>query len=350
MSRVPAVILFVTAIFFGSVATAFSGERSDGEQRIKRAVYAEGKLWLLTEKGQLSTIREGENRRFDERSPLPSLDICVQNGHPVEAACETAECDTWSIRRHLDAGWSLVDYVKSEGEKFVALECESESVGILTSRSFIQSIESRQTSISLTDQFSPYVSSMQLLVIASELFVGLDRGEWGGGLRQISLHSGPVVTVGRRASDEICSGPLNTNCDPVTGIAVEPWKPQCAVIAIGLMHLMAHGRLDEVCGDTVRSLYSRLPEGEWATAERRKIIDSIPFYGLVNAQNALWTVGLDGIYRIEETGVTRIASLPKYESVDGVKVNFDFPDLVLLLETISSPRPEDGAVPMIVAR
>jgi hypothetical protein len=95
------------------------------------------------------------------------------------------------------------------------------------------------------------------------------------------------VVVEKTSSNDLCSGPLNTGCDPVNGIAIEPWKPDCVTIAIGLVHLMAHGRLVEVCGDNMRTLYSKPFEQELFSD--RKIIDSVPFSGIVNAGDVLWT-------------------------------------------------------------
>jgi len=35
-----------------------------------------------------------------------------------------------------------------------------------------------------------------------------------------------VSAIERNTSGELCGGPLNTECDPVNGIAAEPQKPE----------------------------------------------------------------------------------------------------------------------------
>jgi hypothetical protein len=323
-------------------------QRPSEEQRIKRAVFAEGKLWLLSDSGVVSTISEGSDKRFKEVLGEAVLDMCLQDLHPIALTCETRTCDSWAILRHSADGWSTVDSVKSEGEKLVAILCEPDSVAILASRSFIRSKGDQQTSIALSEEISPTFSPIQLLEVPDGLFLGKNIGEWGGGLWRIDRHTGQVLAIDRRSSNVLCSGPLNRDCDPVTGIAIEPWKPDCVVIAIGLVHFMSHGRLVEVCGDDVRTLYSKPHEEELASD--RHIVDSVPFYGMANSEDALWTAGTDGIYRIDANGVSYLEPLPKCEWIDGVEVNFDLPHLAIVLETISAGRSVRRAIPMVVAR
>src|SRR6185437_3906330 len=94
-----------------------------------------------------------------------------------------------------------------------------------------------------------------IFATASDVFVGLNEGEWGGGLRRIHRQTGDVIVVQRNASGELCGGPLNTDCDPVNGIISDPWAEDCVVLSIGLVHFAPHGRIDEVCGDRVKRLY-----------------------------------------------------------------------------------------------
>src|SRR5262249_54436131 len=48
------------------------------------------------------------------------------------------------------------------------------------------------------------------------IYVGFNNGEFGGGLQNIDLTTGTVVEIERRDSKNLCSGPLNRECDPVT--------------------------------------------------------------------------------------------------------------------------------------
>jgi hypothetical protein len=202
----------------------------------------------------------------------------------------------------------------------------------------------------LANEIRPQLQ-LSMLETNDALFVGANAGEWGGGLRRIDRNNGQIVSVDRRSSTEICSGPLNTNCDPVNGIAAEPWKTNCVAVAIGLVHFMTSGRIVEVCGDDVQSLYEKpyVSEDE-GPQDGSETHDTVPFFGMVGSGGVLWTAGLDGIYRIDVTGVTRVSPLPKFKHADGIAVSFDVPHLVVVLSHISGKASVSGAEPMLVSR
>jgi len=79
------------------------------------------------------------------------------------------------------------------------------------------------------------------------LFAGFNKGEWGGGMVAIDLASGRVSPVEARKSAELCAGPLNGGCDPVTGVVPDPDHPQCVLASIGLSHMLMQGRIIRAC-------------------------------------------------------------------------------------------------------
>src|SRR5262249_29218718 len=105
--------------------------------------------------------------------------------------------------------------------------------------------------------------------------VGLERGEWGGGLQRIDRRTGAVTTVESNASGELCGGPLNSDCDPVTAMVASPFGRDCVIAAVGLLHLTSHGRLVEVCGASVRRLFAR-PYGEQRPWRGHKMNEPFP--------------------------------------------------------------------------
>jgi hypothetical protein len=52
---------------------------------------------------------------------------------------------------------------------------------------------------------------------AESIYVGFNVGEWGGGLQRVDLKTGAVADIERRDTKDLCAGPLNRECDPVTG-------------------------------------------------------------------------------------------------------------------------------------
>ena len=57
-----------------------------------------------------------------------------------------------------------------------------------------------------------------LLADGRTLYLGFNNGEWGGGMQRIDLTTGAVDRVDRRETGSLCADPLNSACDPVTGV------------------------------------------------------------------------------------------------------------------------------------
>ena len=79
-----------------------------------RAVFAGGRLWVLSDAGQLSSITEGKDTRVEESLPEPALDLCPQDGHPAVITCEPEGCKNWTLRRWATGKWSVEATVKTE--------------------------------------------------------------------------------------------------------------------------------------------------------------------------------------------------------------------------------------------
>jgi len=225
-------------------------------------------------------------------------------------------------------------------------------VMLLTTNRLIDASSGKQSAVALSEKLQVGLVT-SVLVTADQVYVGTNRGEWGGGLRRIDRRSGRVTVIEQNTTWDPCSGPLNAECDPVNGIAAEPWNPGCIAVAIGLVHLSPRGRIVEVCRDRVQRLYYR-PSGEEASGQLKKPGDepfqTVAFFGLTREGNALWAAGIDGIYRIENGATERSAPLPSFKKIGDFRVSFDLPHLVVVLTNINQRRSLSGAVPMLVPR
>jgi hypothetical protein len=350
MKRQSPLAIIAVSLLSVAFAAGFAEPGCGRDAHIKRGIFAQHKLWVLSDTGELSVIDEHGDSLAIEGAPESALDLCKQNGKPVLITCRKGNCEAWKIWRMTANHWSVEDSVPADGDKLVGLSCSSDGIGILTSRRLIELKSGGSVGLALSDEVAPkLVASM--LQTPNRLFVGMNAGEWGGGLRSVDRKTGEVAVIDRRISNDICSGPLNTACDPVNGVAVEPWKSNCLVAAIGLVHFMPHGRLIEVCGNEVRTIYSH-PFFDKGTPpdETTGPLGTIAFFGLVQSRNVLWSAGLDGIYRIDSRGVVRVSPLPKFTRVKEIRVSFELPHLVIILTSISAMMSVSGPQPMIIAR
>lgn len=321
--------------------------------RVVRAEFIADRLWIRTHDYQLWTVDEatGETRRLPV--PSPALDICRASGRPVIV---TQGADHWSLLEYTDSRWSPIGQVRKSGEPLVGLACDDDGVNLLTTRRLVQF----SNGTSITVRLSPIrVPSMQRRTVGSTpraIFVGFALGEWGGGLMRIDRATGQVTDLRSNVSGERCGGPLNPECDPVTGVVQRPGAHDCAIAAAGLMYGFFRGRLIEVCGASIRTFYlgpcpepqhfdgSTAPDGEPYCTE--------VWGGVVRAGNHLVAVGNNGLSRIDAEG--RLQSrepLPPFKSYGPFLLAF-IPDAVIVGDpTFRPPHPYfDGSAVNIVGR
>lgn len=347
-------ILLSAALLFLGTCVAHAGELPQPSQAnsISRAVFGDGRLWLLTDDGAVSAITPGAKLRLPGKLPDRVLDLCATGGVVQLLTCPREGCGTWSLRRLEGGHWDVIASVASNGEPVVAAQCVRPGAMTVLSSGRLVEIEPHATRAVALSGRLPIEGVASMHATQADVFVGINAGEWGGGLRRIDRQTGKVDAIDRRGH-ELCSGPLNGDCDPVNAIVDDPWKDGCLVVAIGLVHFAPHGRLDEICGDHVDRLWFRAFPTEGR--ERKPLPGEEPFrteafFGLARSGSALMAVGLDGLYRFQGHGEPMRMPLPEFETIDGVAVSFALPDVVLVLTGINQRRSLSGTVPLLVPR
>ena len=349
-SSLAGLILIGLALPFASGAAALQPRRFNQEDSLTRAMFAEGRLWLLSDAGELSTITEGADARVEAHLPEPVLDICTRDGHIEALTGAAADCKTWTIRRWAGGSWSAVTAVATQGDGLVGIDCAPKLTTVLTTRRLIESTDAGQKTVNLSETLEK-MGVTSVLVTTDQIFVGVNRGEWGGGLRRIERRTGKLTIVEKNASGELCGGPLNTDCDPVNGIAPEPWKAGCVAAAIGLVHFSPHGRIVEICGDRVRRTYFRPYKGSKKMRPGEdEPYETVAFFGLARVKDELWASGIDGLHRLKGEQAPTIVSLPKFKSIGNISVSFDLPGAILVLTSVNRRLSISGQVPMLVPR
>jgi hypothetical protein len=183
--------------------------------------------------------------------------------------------------------------------------------------------------------------------IGNSVYVGTNIGEWGGGLQRVDLKTGAVVSVERRDTKELCDGPLNSDCDPVTGVIPDPRTNDCVLVAIGLVHFLSHGRILRVCGDQVSVVFEHSRTEEVNT---RKLEESDAFYGLASADGGFWAVTPGALYRFGADGKTHVQyPFPKLHPESGVYMNRDLPGAIVIRTDVNWAVSVSGYTPLVVA-
>lgn len=330
-------------------------ERERGEEPGRRsdvgaALFADGRLWLGTD-GALASVAPGERSLRRENAGAPLIAICAGAGGLRALTGDPRKDRGWTLRRWKAGRWIVERVVGSEGDSVFGLSCDGREAIVLTDKRIIEAGPSGVRSLALSGEpRRPRVKAV-IRETPGHVFVGLNSGEWGGGLIRIDRKSGRVETIERNATGELCDGPLNTACDPVHGIAVIPWKPDCVAAAVGLVHMLPRGRVAEICGDKVEQLFATAPDRHSDAAEAATGgYGSVPFFGIAAAGDSLLAAGSDGLYLLGPKGLVERRPWPRFEEIDGLLVSFALPDVVLVITTINGRASLGGAAPILVPR
>lgn len=318
---------------------------------ITSAVFANERLWLLQDDGALVNLEPNGSSIVPVNLDGKVLAICrAEDG--IAALVERT--DSWAIELGSSRDWDEQTTVPTNGETLIAMACGNgrESAVLVTNRRLVRVVESDVQAVSLSNTIEPPYVTATALAADNFVWLGLNNGEWGGGLARISLNDGQVSIIQSNRSGELCGGPLNTECDPVNGLAVSPWRPECVVAAIGLVHMMAHGRIVEICGGNVDRRYFKPfdPQPPRNELDNGEPASTVAFFGLASSNRELVAVGLDGIYQFDASGKARHQNLPDFRDIDGYRVSFDIPGVALVLTEVNARASLSGSVPLLAVR
>ncbi|HXN24677.1 MAG TPA: hypothetical protein VOA41_18240 [Candidatus Dormibacteraeota bacterium] len=179
------------------------------------------------------------------------------------------------------------------------------------------------------------------------IYVGVNRGEWGGGLQRVNVQTGVVTNVERRDTKDLCGGPLNSDCDPVTGVISDPQKDDCVLAAVGLVHLsISKGQILRVCGDRVTPIAEKPATG--GIGGKMKMTEA--FYGLAPAgDSCFWGITWRALYRFAVDGkLEREYPLPKLKPVSGVYLSRELPGVIVVRTDVNWAVSTSGYTPLLV--
>ena len=182
----------------------------------------------------------------------------------------------------------------------------------------------------------------------STVYMGFNTGEWGGGLQRVDLRSGTVTDVERRDTKELCAGPLNSDCDPVTGVIPDPRNKDCVLAAVGLVHMMSHGSILRVCGTSVSLLFEKVEMVD--DFRGGKMPESKAFFGLASAADGgFWGITSEALYRFGPDGTSKEEhALPDLKRVSGFFLSRELPGVIVVRTDANWAVSVSGYTPLVI--
>jgi hypothetical protein len=341
----------ISGVRASSVETVRTGQGA----YLTRAIYADSALWVLTDAGTVTRIEEGSEYPVAVDLAEPALDLWIQDGAPAVVTGARTGGGDFTVRRWSQGAWSVMGHVPANHERLLGVAADADGLTLLTPTRLIKlkGAEYQQMPVSWPGHKAPG-GVTAIFGDANSLLLGINAGEWGGGLLRVDRKSGHAQRIESKLSSDLCGGPLNSQCDPVNAIVAEPHVAGCVLIAIGLVHFSPHGRIDEVCGTRVRRVFFTPYLGDDSIGGKTMVGDepssTVAFFGLATIKDAVFAAAPDGIYKIGSHGTAAFMPLPAFHQVGDIRVSFGLPDLVVALTDVNARHSLGGSVPMLVAR
>ncbi len=171
-----------------------------------------------------------------------------------------------------------------------------------------------------------------------DLYVGLDFGEFGGGLQRVDLATGASHWIERHDSGEYCGHPLDSQCDPVTAVIPDPDAADCIFASVGLVHLFTStGRILRVCGDEVAVAFETPLASDlrpdWVPKEAFDH-NTEAFYGLTSTRaDGFWAATPRTLYHFERSQRTA-HPMPELKPFAGLRMSRDLPGVIVVLSEV----------------
>jgi hypothetical protein len=339
-----------------SEQNVFQEEKRDpAKTRIKRVAYHSERLWVLGQFGTLLAL-DLKSNALKQVKPDPLIyEMYVAVNKEMYllggAGWKSQKINVWQKEGER---WKRISSVERGGqEALIGLTEYDGRLLLLTAWNLhLQQPDGSWRKVHLNSTLSPEYQTPFAATANGFIYVGFNYGEFGGGLKRIVIETGRVERIEKevkKKKDEICAGPLNTECDPITGVIRDPENPSCVLVSIGLRHLGTEsGRLLRVCGNNVQVLSLKsdtfAPDAS-VESEEEGIFDLIP------AKNGYWIVTGESIYRFVPGQKREQMKLPeKVREVAGVAINDEVPGVIIVATDINWAFSTSGYTPLIAVK
>jgi hypothetical protein len=231
----------------------------------------------------------------------------------------------WALSGSREGSMATLRDLRDEGFNWPALNLEQGPAGlvkgdgdlpdILATESLLVRGEGRWRRLSFAAPLTP--SGWTAKAAGGDLYVGYNRGEWGGGLRRIDPRSGAVSFVSNAGDG--CGGELNPACAPVVGLFSDRRAPDCVIVGTGLAHLgMRTGDVYRVCGTTISSVFSTPTPAE--RDQRTLAPQPWPLFALVETDDGWIGLSEDRYFRMRNDRVEE-RPMPAFQDWSGLRIS-----------------------------
>lgn len=347
--------LLLAALLAAFSASSWAADSPSGTpaigERVMKAAPLGGNLYVLNVNGGLFSVALAD-ATTTVVYPTGVSDIMADVGGlwilrapPRQPGATAATVDLTVERRTRTAAPQTSTIQIHTGEGPGRLIVTGASPAIVTGRAIYRSGE--RLALKVASDLG-YQQSLAATRDGRALYLGINNGEFGGGLIRINLQTGEVGRVERNEKGGLCDGPLNTDCDPVTSLMPDLGRADCVLAAIGLQHMTSHGRVVRVCGDQIEVVFRRPITGFFGSRAADAGFDvSEAVYGLAPAPGGFYAVTGRALYKVEGEKVTE-TPMPDITKFGQLHVGRGLPGMIVVVTDANRYTSLSGYTPLLV--
>jgi hypothetical protein len=348
----------------------------NAKERIAESVFHSNFLWTLGQHGILLRVDLEKKKAapFEFARYVADLYINEKNEFFVLAG-ERADAADWRILKKNGDDWLEVASLKRNPAQKRENDAEREIIGlaeyqnrllVLTETEvYRQKTESEWQIVKLQNKGRFGLQTPFAVTDNGFIYVGINHGEFGGGLWRIDLTDGSLINIEKKTVGKICFRPLYTGCDPVTSVVKDAENPNSVLASIGLRHFSEQGRVVRVSADDVSVAFNKIYKSDLESdkiepanpCEGKNEPDNLEnftsegVFGMQSDGRSVWLVTGRAIYKFGAGSIETCAKLPdKFENVDGIGISEKVAGVILVGTDINWAKSLSGMTPLIAVK
>jgi hypothetical protein len=183
-------ILALALIAFSPVkAAALEPVRPGQEGAIIRAVFVDKTLWTLSDAGEIFRISEAKHELVKVSTEDPALDLWIKDGVPAIVTSPRGDDAPLTIRRWTGEEFRALAGISTKQERLLGVSSSGEPATILTTRRVMEVVGNtiRPRDVDWP-RIRPILGVASILARKDDVLLGINSGEWGGGLASRPTH------------------------------------------------------------------------------------------------------------------------------------------------------------------
>lgn len=324
--------------------------------RIMEAAVHGGRLWLRGPDSLVSFKVNGGDRKVHFTADVESMAVGGGAVWVLRGSKDTPR--SYSILRLTDgefrpfASFQTQGKDPADGVRFrdrldwiIGLVFTNGAIAVLTDTKMrewdIASVRMRERPLTMNNPFMGPLSQTSLAMTrdGAAIYIGYNRGEWGGELERIDLRTGKATTIRSTLRDVYVSN--------ITGLVADPERANCMIASMGESHLgLTSGGVIRACGDK--------PDRILRSSISLRIFDDTPreveepIFALTAARNGCWAAGIGHVFHYV-AGKWQTLPMPELANENGIWMSRSIPGLLILSTDLNRAHAVSANTPLIVS-